>query len=80
MLHPDIKKLGKIDGIGHRKAGTRQVHRTRPGWEYLHVCAKDAFRGAYTSVIPDETAESAVESLWFAVSRYTSLGIKIVRI
>ena len=27
MLHLDIKKLGKIDGVGHRKAGTRQVHR-----------------------------------------------------
>ena len=27
MLHLDIKRLGKIDGIGHRKAGTRQVRR-----------------------------------------------------
>ena len=31
MLHVDIKRLGKIDGIGHRKAGTRQAKRRKPG-------------------------------------------------
>ena len=31
MLHVDIKRLGKIDGIGHRNAGTRQVKRRKPG-------------------------------------------------
>ena len=25
MLHLNIKHLGRIDGVGHRKAGTRQV-------------------------------------------------------
>lgn len=44
MLHLDIKRLGKIDGVGHRKTGTRQVRRRRPGWEYLHVCVDDASR------------------------------------
>ena len=80
MLHLDIKKLGKIDGVGHRKAGTRQVHRRRPGWEYLHVCVDDASRAAYTAVLPDETAESAVEFLWSAVSWYAAHGIKIERV
>ena len=46
MLHIDIKRLGKIDGVGHRKAGTRQVCRRRPGWEYLHGCIDDALRVA----------------------------------
>ena len=55
MLHLDIKRLGKIDGIGHRKAGTRQVTRRKPGWEYLHVCVDDASRLAYTAVHRDET-------------------------
>ena len=63
MLHLDIKKLGKIDGFGHRKAGTRQVYRRRPGWEHLHVCVDDAFSAAYPAVLPDETAETAVEFL-----------------
>ena len=80
MLHLDIKRLGKIDGVGHRKAGTRQVCRRRPGWEYLHVCVDDASRMAYTAILPDETAESAVEFLWFAVAWYTARGMRIERV
>jgi transposase InsO family protein len=80
LLHLDIKRLGKIDGVGHKKAGTRQVCRRRPGWEYLHVCVDDASRAAYTAVLPDETAESAVEFLWFAVAWYALHGIKVERI
>ena len=80
MLHVDIKRLGKIDGVGHRKAGTRQVKRRKPGWEYLHVCVDDASRVAYTAIHPDETAESAVEFLWFAVAWYKQHGIKVKRV
>ncbi|SPD34267.1 Integrase [Desulfovibrio sp. G11] len=71
MLHLDIKRLGKIDGVGHRKTGTRQVRRRRPGWEYLHVCVDDASRAAYTAVLPDETAESAIESLNMSLRKVT---------
>ncbi len=80
MLHVDIKRLGKIDGIGHRKAGTRQVKRRRPGWEYLHVCVDDASRLAYTAIHADETAESAVEFLWCAVAWYKQHGIEVKRV
>lgn len=80
MLHLDIKRLGKIDGVGHRKVGLGNARRRRPGWEYLHVCVDDASRVAYTAVLPDETAESAIEFLWFAVAWYASHGIKVERI
>ncbi|MCD7983372.1 MAG: DDE-type integrase/transposase/recombinase, partial [Desulfovibrio sp.] len=80
ILHLDIKKPGKIDGVGDKKAGTRQVRRRRSGWEYLHVCVDDASRAAYTVILPDETAESAVEFLWFAVAWHTSHGIKVERV
>lgn len=80
MLHLDIKRLGKIDGIGHRKAGTRQVKRRKPGWEYLHVCVDDASRLAYTAIHADETAESAVEFLWNAVAWYKRHGITVTRV
>ncbi len=80
MLHLDIKRLGKIDGVGHKMTGTRQVRRRRPGWEYLHVCVDDASRAAYTAILPDETAESAIEFLWFSVAWYASHGIKIERV
>lgn len=80
MLHLDIKRLGKIDGVGHKKAGTRQVRRRRPSWEYLHVCVDDASRAAYTAVMTDETAESAVEFLWLAIAWYASHGIRVERV
>jgi Transposase and inactivated derivatives len=80
MLHLDIKKLGKIDGVGHRKVGLGNAHRRRPGWEYLHVCIDDASRLAYTAILPDETAESAVEFLWYSVAWYASHGIRVERV
>ena len=80
MLHLDIKKLGKIDGVGHRKTGTRRVHRRRPGWEYLHACIDDASRAAYTAVLADETVESARKFLWLAVAWYALHGIKVERV
>ena len=81
MLHLDIKRMGKIDGVGHRKAGTRQVRRRRSDWEYLHVCVDDASRLAYTAIHADETAESAVEFLWFAVAWYmVGQGINVKRV
>lgn len=78
ILHLDIKRLGTIDGLEHRKTGTRQVPRRRPGWEYLYVCVDDASRTACT-IYPDETAESAAEFLWCAVAWYASCGIRIER-
>ncbi len=80
MLHLDIKKRGKIDGVGHRKIGRDKAKRKQPGWEYLHVCVDDASRAAYTAILPDETAESAVEFLWVAVAWYAAHGIKIERV
>ncbi len=44
LIHIDIKKLGRIDGIGHRITGdrTRQSNRRGRGeglgWEFVHVC------------------------------------------
>ena len=35
---------------------------------------------AYTAIHPDETAESAVEFLRFAVAWYTARGIRIERV
>lgn len=40
----------------------------------------DASRAAYTAILADETAESAIEFLWFAVAWYASHGIKVERV
>ena len=68
LLHLDIKKLGRIDGIGHRITGIRRRRRPRPGWEFVHVCVDDASRLAYLEVLPDERKESAIAFLQRALS------------
>jgi len=81
MLHLDIKKLGKIIGIGHRITGRANTRRRKGrGWEYLHVCVDDASRTAYTAILPNEKAESAVEFLRLSVAWYASHGITVERV
>ncbi len=60
LLHLDIKKLGRIDGIGHRITGDRtgQSGKRGTGWDYLHVAIDDASRLAFTALLPDERKET----------------------
>jgi len=82
LIHIDIKKLGKIDGIGHRITGdrTRQSNSRGVGWEYVHVCIDDASRIAFSKVMTDEKKESAVDFLKATVAYYQSLGVKVERV
>ena len=56
MLHLDVKKLGRIKGIGHRITGNRQLSKRQRGigWDFVHVCIDDATRVAYVEVLGDE--------------------------
>ncbi len=56
LIHIDIKKLGRIDGVGHRITGDRtgQSNKRGTGWEYLHVAIDDACRLAYSEVLVNE--------------------------
>lgn len=82
LLHIDIKRLGKIDGVGHRITGdrTRQSNGRGIGWEYVHVCIDDASRVAFSQVMPDEKKHSAVTFLKVAVDYYRSLGVILERV
>jgi transposase InsO family protein len=86
LIHVDIKKLGKIDGVGHRITGDRTGQSARRGrgeglgWEFVHVCIDDASRVAFVQVMPDEKKESAAAFLTAAVAYYHSLGITIARV
>ena len=59
LVHLDIKKLGRISGIGHRVSGNRKSQNTRRsrrskgdlGWEFVHVAVDDATRLAYAEVL-----------------------------
>lgn len=86
LIHIDIKKLGKIDGIGHRITGDRRGQSNRRsrgqglGWEFVHVCIDDASRIAFVQVMKDEKKRSAVAFLKAAVAYYASLGVKVQRV
>lgn len=80
MLHLDVKKLGRIKGVGHRITGDRTGRNRGIGWEYVHVCVDDATRVAYVEVLPDETGATTVGFLKRAVAWYRSMGIKVRRV
>jgi transposase InsO family protein len=82
LIHIDIKKLGRIDGIGHRITGDRtgQSSKRGTGWEYVHVAVDDASRLAYTELLPTERKESAVAFTARAVDWFARHGANAERI
>jgi transposase InsO family protein len=82
LLHIDTKKLGRIDGLGHRITGRhRGMHRARGvGWDYLHVCVDDASRLAYTEILADERKESCVAFLERALAWFARHGVAVERV
>ena len=82
LIHLDIKKLGRIDGIGHRITGDRkgQSSKRGTGWEYFHVAIDDASRLAFTAILPDEKKESATAFLKQALAWFGAHGVTAQRI
>ena len=80
LIHLDIKKLGRIGGVGHRITGDRRGQKKGIGWEFLHVCVDDASRLASTEILPDERKESAVAFLERAIAWFASLGVTVERV
>ena len=80
MIHLDIKKLGRIDGVGHRITGDKSRPQPGAGWEFLHVCVDDNSRLAYSEILPDEKATTATCFLWRAVGWFKRHGVKVDRV
>ena len=82
LIHIDIKKLGRIDGIGHRITGDRtgQSSKRGTGWEYLHVAIDDACRMAYSEVMANEKADSAVAFTARALAWFKRFGVSVERV
>ena len=86
LIHIDVKKLGRIRGVGHRISGDRASQkRTRlngrltgvAGWEFVHIAVDDFSRLAYAEVLDDETAATAAGFLARAVAFYRRYGIQV---
>jgi transposase InsO family protein len=85
LVHIDVKKLARIDGVGHAVTGTRrgQPKRTgqrRLGTDYVHVCVDDATRLAYAEVLTDERAVTAIGFLRRCVAFYAARGVTVQRV
>ncbi len=82
LIHIDIKKLGRIDGIGHRITGhhTGMVRNRGIGWDHLHVAIDDASRLAYTELLADERKESAIGFLSRALAWFGHYGVTVERV
>jgi transposase InsO family protein len=82
LIHLDIKKLGRFERVGHRITGDRtgQSNSRGVGWEYVHVCIDDASRIAFSQILPDEKADSAIRFLDAALAYYASLGVRVTRV
>lgn len=77
LLHFDIKKLGGIDGVGHRITG-RGIHRAqRVGWEFVHVAIDDASRLAYVEVLKDERTACATAFLRRTIAWFSARGVHV---
>ena len=80
LIHLDIKKLARIERIGHRIHGDRSRSVEGAGWEYLHVCIDDASRISYAEVLPDEKGVTCTGFLERAAAWLRVRGVAIERV
>jgi transposase InsO family protein len=80
LIHIDIKKLGRIKGIGHRITGDQSKRWRGVGWEFVHVAIDDASRLAYAEVLANERSPTAVAFLRRLVAWYLGRGVRVTGI
>lgn len=81
LLHIDTKRLGRIQGVGHRITGDRTLNRSKGlGWDAVHLAIDDHSRVSFAAIKPDETAASCTQFLREAVAAYARLGVRIDRV
>ena len=82
LIHLDIKKLGRIKGVGHRFKGWHaEVARSRGiGWEFVHVCVDDYTRLAYVEVLGDEKGATTAAFLRRAAAWLKAQGVTVERV
>jgi hypothetical protein len=77
LVHFDVKKLGRIQRVGHRIHGDRTTRVRGAGWESVHVCVVDSTRLAYVEVLADEKGATTAGFLRRAAAWSAAQGAKI---
>ncbi len=80
LMHLGIKKLGRIQGVGHRIHGDRRTRVNGIGWEFLHVGVDDATRVAYGELLADEKGDTTAGFLGRAVGWFRSQDVVVERV
>lgn len=80
LLHLDIKKLGRIAGVGHRIHGDRRTRARGVGWEYVHVAIDDCTRLSYSEVLTGETGPISAGFLARALTWFAAQGVRVRRL
>jgi transposase InsO family protein len=83
LVHVDVKKLGRVAGVGHRITGERRKGggaARGAGWEFVHVCIDDCTRLAYAEVLDDERADTVCAFLERAIDWFAGHGIRVERV
>jgi transposase InsO family protein len=80
LVHFDVKKLGRIDGVGHRIHGDYSRRSRGIGWEYVHVAVDDKSRLGYAEVLADERGLTARGFLERVIRWFARRGIRIERV
>lgn len=80
LLHLDLKRLGRVVGIGHRIHGDRRRRARRVGWEFLHVAIDDATRLTYAEVASAGDAPACAAFLRRTLTWFRRRGIRIRRL
>ena len=80
LVHIDAKKLGRINGIGHRIHGDRRKRYRGAGWEVVFVCVDDCTRLSYAEVLPSENGPNATRFFRRALAWFARLGIQVERV
>lgn len=80
LLHVDLKRLGRVVGIGHRIHGDRRRRTRQAGWEYLHVAIDDATRLTYAEVLAAADAPACAAFLQRTLAWFRRRGVRIRRL
>ena len=80
LIHLDIKKLARFEGVGHRITGNRRGASKGMGYDFVHVAIDDATRLAYVEVLPDERRWSTTAFLVRALRWFRERGVRVERV
>ena len=80
LLHLDIKGMTRYQQVSIRGDGRRRGRPQFAGWQALHVAIDDHSRLAFSRMLPNQQAATAIAFLRAAVAFYAQHGISIRRL